>query len=98
MQMKWIRLNSSRPCLFLALTGGTDAEEFQLMGDRCKAVPAGDLGFQLPDRDVSELHDAGAYSAHQVMMMAVVALQQQLEPGNPIPQFESFHHAHILEQ
>jgi hypothetical protein len=68
------------------------------MGNRYEPVPAGDLFFQFADRAVFEFHNAGAFSAYQVMMMAVITLQQQLEPGNPIPKFKSFHHAHILQQ
>jgi hypothetical protein len=33
-----------------------------------------------------------------MMVVSVVALSQQLEPGNPVPQVETFGHSHLFQQ
>lgn len=81
----------------LALALGADSEEFQLVRDVFEAVPTRQRGFEFRREAVFDFHHRRTLGADQMMVVPVVALDQEFEPRGSIPEVKPAHHAHFLE-
>ena len=73
-------------------------EEFQFVRYARESISGGDSLFQFPHGAFLNLHNLRAASAHQVVVMPIIILQEQFKTGKTITEIEPLHHAHSLEQ
>jgi len=81
-----------------SLAFGADAKKFQLVADGLEFVFVGNALLNFRRKTFVNLDHFRAFCADQVMVMAVVALADQLEPRRPVAEIIPLDHVHLLEQ
>ena len=68
------------------------------MGHRLEPARCSNAILEFARETLFELDHLRAPRANQVMVMSVVALSQQLETANAVPQIEPLYHPHAFQQ
>jgi len=75
-----------------------DTEELEFVNHGLKAAVQGNAVVELGHRAMVDLYYTRTAQANQVMVMSVIAVGQQFEPGDTISKIKPFHHCHALQQ
>ena len=73
-------------------------EKIEPMGHRFESARLGDSLLHFLHEAFVQLDSLLAPGAHQMVVMSIVTLSQQLKAGTSRPEFHTFHHSHLLQQ
>ena len=80
------------------LAARANPKELKLVSDCFEPVPGGNPLFQFVGKTFLQLDYIRAPRADQMVMMAVIALVEQLESSRAGPELEPFNHTHLFQE